>query len=119
MAGPVLDRNKMPPDLRAHRVWIDEINSDPRPSIAYVTETRRRMIGGAVAVLGFLMIVAIPLAHLPYFLALVGLGVSAIGGTYSLGGRSGFYEVAEDGSLGKYVGRRRPDDIIGMRGSRV
>src|ERR1700687_1850720 len=119
MPSVVLDRTKIPPDMRAHRVWVDERSSGRYPgAIAYVTETRRRMIGGTVAVLGFLIIATIGLAHLPYLLALVGLVVTGIGGTYALGGRSGFYEVTDDGSLGQFMGRGRPD-VDGMRGMRV
>src|ERR1700687_3023954 len=117
MVGSVLDRTKMPPDLSAHRVWVSELDSTRRP-IAYVTERRRRRIGIAVAVLGFLGIVALGLAHL-VSLPPAALIVSAIGGTYALGGRSGFYEVAQDGSLGKFIGHGRPDDIGSMRGMRV
>ena len=119
VVGSVLDRTKMPPDLQAHRVWVPEWESDrDRRPIAYVTEKRRRLIGGSAAAVGFLVIVALGLAHL-YYLAPVGLVVTAIGAGYGLGGRTGFYEVAEDGSLGKFIGRSRPDDIVSMRGMRV
>jgi hypothetical protein len=39
------------------------------------------------------------------------------GGAYALGGESGFYEVAEDGSLGEFLGRTKPrlDSMRGMR----
>jgi hypothetical protein len=117
MSGAVLDRSKMPPDLTAHRVWVSELDSNRRP-IAYVTERRRRLTGIAIAGLGFVGILTLGLANLVY-LAPAALVISAIGGGYALGGRSGFYEVAEDGSLGKFIGRSRPDDIGSMRGMRV
>jgi len=116
-ANPVLDRTKMPPDLSAHQVWVSATASDRRP-IAYVTERRRRLIGASVAVLAFVVMVVLGLAHL-FYLAPAALVVAAIGGGYALGGRSGFYEVAEDGSLGKFIGRSRPDDIVSMRRTRV
>src|ERR1700682_368458 len=116
-ANPVLDRTKMPPDLSAHQVWVSATASDRRP-IAYVTERRRRLIGASVAVLAFVVMVVLGLAHL-FYLAPAALVVAAIGGGYALGGRSGFYEVAEDGSLGKFIGRSRPDDTVSMRRTRV
>jgi hypothetical protein len=117
MVGSVLDRTKMPADLSAHQVWVSETASDRRP-IAYVTERRRRLIGASVAVLAFVVMVALGLARL-FYLAPAALIVAGIGGGYALGGRSGFYEVAEDGSLGKFIGRSRPDDIVSMRRTRV
>jgi hypothetical protein len=51
--------------------------------------------------------------------ALTALFLEVLGGLYAASGqRSGFYEVAPDGSLGDYLGRKRPD-LNSMRGIKV
>jgi hypothetical protein len=50
---------------------------------------------------------------------LVALALELVGGLYAAGGtRSGFYEVAPDGSLAGYLGRKAPD-LRSMRGAKV
>jgi hypothetical protein len=115
----MLDRTKMPPNLWAHRLWVPNAGSDRGArTIAYVTERRRRMVGGVILVLGFVLVLAMPLAHAPVGLLMVGLVMSVVGGVYAAGGRSGFYEVAEDGSLGEFLGRSKPE-LGSMRGMKV
>lgn len=115
----MLDRTKMPPQFAAHRVWVPDGSSDRhRRPIVYVTERRRRLIGGALAVLGFLVILVTGAVHASVALIVLGLVTSVIGGGYAAGGRSGFYEVAEDGRLGEFLGRSKPE-LGSMRGAKV
>jgi hypothetical protein len=112
----MLDRTKLPPNLVVHRVWVPEHGTDlgSRP-VAYASERRRRLIGGTFAVLGFVLIVVLFAIHAQSFLALLGVAISMAGGWYSQGGESGFYELREDGSLGEYLGRSKPE-LGSMRG---
>ncbi len=115
----MLDRTKVPPDLVVHRLWTPEGTAAGRVRpIAYATERRRRIIGGFLAGLGFVMLVVLFLVHAPSYLAFLGLAVSVGGGWYALGGESGFYEVTEDGALGEFLGRTKPD-LDSMRGAKV
>jgi hypothetical protein len=115
----MLDRTKMPRNLWAHRVWVpaDGTNRSER-SIVYVTERRRRVIGGVVLGLGVVLVLATPLVHAPIGVLMVGLVISVIGGIYAASGRSGFYQVAEDGTLGEFLGRSKPE-LGSMRGMKV
>jgi hypothetical protein len=100
---------KFPSELRVHRIWEPRHASDDRRPIAFVTERRRRLIGAAVMVAGLVELLAILVLHWDVVLILVGVLMSLAGGVYANGGRAGFYEVEEDGSLGAYLGRARPD----------
>jgi len=115
-----LDRNKLQPDFQPHRVWIPAAASARSGhSVVFVTERRRRVIGLPIATLVLIGLFAVWLAHLPmdWMLAiwtpLVFMGAGAI--DYANGGRSGYYEVARDGSLGNYLGKAKPD-LHSMRG---
>jgi len=112
----MLDKTKLPPDLMANRVWVSIRDSDDR-AIAYVTGRRRRLTGGAIAVAGFVVILAILALHLAVGLLVLGVAMSMAGAVYGNGGRSGFYEVEPDGTLGEYLGRSRPQ-LSSMRGMR-
>ena len=117
MIGTMFDRAKTP-GFAAHRLWVPDEATDPgRRSIVYVTERRRRLIGGALIGLGLVVMLAIAAAHAPSGLVVLGLFVLVSAGAYALGGESGFYEVAEDGSLGEFLGRTKPqlDSMRGMR----
>jgi hypothetical protein len=106
----LLDRTKVPSDLVVHRVWTPEGAAEGRVlPVAYATERRRRLIGGLLAALGFVMLVVLFSVHAPSYLAILGVAISVTGGWYALGGESGFYEVREDGSLGEFLGRTKPD----------
>jgi hypothetical protein len=106
----LLDGTKVPRDLVVHRVWAPEgaAGAGVRP-VAYVTERRRRLVGGLLAGVGFVVLVVLFLVQAPSVLAILGLAISVAGGWYALGGESGFYEVKEDGSLGEFLGRSKPD----------
>jgi hypothetical protein len=118
MMDTMLDRAKMP-RFSARRIWVpDEASSQAGPPIVYVTEHRRRLIGGLLIGLGLMVMLAIAVTSLPSGLLVIALLLIVPGGAYALGGESGFYEVAEDGSLGEYLGRTQPD-LRSMRGTKV
>jgi hypothetical protein len=112
----MLDKSKLPTELMANRVWVSVRDSDDR-AVAYVTERRRRMIGGALMLAGMLVMLAIVVLRSRAELVVIAIGIALAGAAYANGGRSGFYEVEADGSLGEYLGRAKPE-LSSMRGSR-
>lgn len=115
----MLDRTKMSPGLSPQRVWVPERGSDQgERSIVYVTERRRRVIGAIVIGLSLVVAIAIRVANAPAGLLLLAFAITVIGGAYAAGGRAGFYEVADDGSLGEFLGKSKPE-LGSMRGMRV
>jgi hypothetical protein len=118
MMDTVIDRARMP-DFTVHRAWVpDGASAQARRSIVYVTERRRRLIGGLLLALGLVVMLAIAVANAPSWLLVISLVFIVPGGKYALGGDSGFYEVAEDGSLGEFLGTAKPD-LRSMRGTKV
>jgi hypothetical protein len=105
----MLQVGKLPSELRVHRIWEPRRSSDDRRPIAYVTERRRRSIGAGAMGLGLLVLVAVLLLHWNLLLMFIGLALTVAGGLYANGGRAGFYELDEDGNLGAFLGRTRPD----------
>ena len=76
-------------------------------------------MGGGIMVLGFVVVIGARALHAPAALGLVALVIEVLGGLYAAGGqRSGFYELAPDGSLGDYLGRKKPD-LRAMRGMKI
>jgi hypothetical protein len=118
--GKVLDRTKFQQsDFQAHRVWVPLAGSGPARSIVYATERRRRLKGLVIITLGVIVGSAIWVVFRgPNVVLLLPAIVVAFGAHYALGGRSGFYEVAADGSVGAYLGKQAPD-INSMREMRV
>jgi hypothetical protein len=115
----MLDRNKIPRDLWVQRLWVPDGSAPGRHPVALVTDKRRLLIGGGIMVVGFGVVIAARALHMPWAVALVALGLELIGGLYAVGGlRSGYYEVAPDGSLGDYLGRKQPD-LRSMQGAKV
>lgn len=84
----------------------------------YVTEWRRRVIGLVAVVVFVIAVLTIWVVHAPPILLLPLVAIGAAVTDYSIGGRSGFYEVAKDGSLGEFLGKGKPD-LNSMRGMRV
>ena len=76
------------------------------------------MIGLVAIVLGVIVGLTIWVVHAPLILLLPLVAIGAAVTDYSNGGRSGFYEVAADGSLGEFLGRAKPN-LDSMRGMRV
>jgi len=105
----VVDKTKIPSGLVVHRVWVPEGESDRRRPIAYVSERRRRSAGVMVVALGVLLGLAVLVETGYFWLAFVSLLIAWAGVAYAGGGRTGFYEVNDDGGLGEYLGRSRPE----------
>ena len=105
----MLDRSKIPSSLAVHRVWVPERDSDRRRPVAYVGDRRRRTIGVILIALGVVAALAVLLTRAAFWLAFVPLLVAWAGAAYAGGGRTGFYEGDDDGGLGEYLGRSKPD----------
>jgi hypothetical protein len=115
----MLDRTKVPSDLWIQRLWVPDGSVEGKRSLALVTDKRRLIIGGAIMVVGFVVVIAARAIHAPWTVALAALVLEVVGGLYAAGGnRSGYYEVASDGSLGDYLGRKKPE-VSAMRGMKV
>jgi hypothetical protein len=109
---------RLPDDLRAHAIWLDETGDDER-RVAFVTEERRRrvaLVAGLLAIVLAVSGLAVASARLPLLAASVVLLVASI--SYHHGGRSGFYAITDRGDLGEYYGRR-PPDLTGLRRHRI
>jgi hypothetical protein len=59
--------------------------------------------------LGVLLGLGVLVARGAFWLAFVPLLLAWAGVAYGGGGRTGFYEVDDDGGLGEYLGRSRPE----------
>jgi hypothetical protein len=117
MSNARLDRTKVPPDLWARRIWVPQ--SGAKHSLVEVTDRKRLLVGAAIMLLGFVVVVAVKVTSAHWAFAVSALILEVIGGLYLSGGkRSGFYVLAPDGSLGEYLGRNKPD-LRSMRGTRV
>lgn len=112
----MVDKKKIPSALVVHRVWAPESESDRRP-IAYVSERRRRIAGAVLIAVGVILGLAVLVARGASWVAFIPLLIAWAGVAYAGGGRTGFYEVNEDGGLGEYLGRSRPD-VGSMRPSK-
>jgi hypothetical protein len=115
----MLDRTKVASDLWVQRLWVPDGSAPGRRAVALVTDKKRLLIGGGIMVVGFAVVIATRALRAPWAVALIALFLEVVGGLYAAGGqRSGFYEVAADGSLGDYLGRKRPN-LNSMRGIKV
>ncbi|TMD69543.1 MAG: hypothetical protein E6I81_15620 [Chloroflexi bacterium] len=105
----MLDRSKVSAGLVVHRVWVPEHASDLRRPIAYVGERRRRIIGVVMVALAVTLALAAVVGQAELWFAFAPLLIAWAGVAYAGGGRTGFYEVGDDGRLGRYLGRSKPD----------
>ncbi|GEM_PF-5187063 len=105
----MLDKSKLPPDLVVHRLWVPEDDSEPRRSIVYVSERRRCIAGAVLIALGVVLALAVLVTRAAFWLAFVALLIAWGGVAYAGGGRTGFYEVEDDGGLGDYLGHSKPE----------
>ena len=113
------DPTKLQSGFWPHRVWIPAAESAPSGrSVVYVTEWRRRVIGLVAIVVFVILGLTIWVAHAAPVLLVVLVLIGAAVTDCSLGGQSGFYEVANDGSLGTYLGKGKPD-LHSMKGMGV
>ena len=109
----MVDKTKIPSLLVIHRVWVPDSDSDRRRPLAYVSDRRRRIAGAVMIALGVLLGLAVLVAKGAFWLAFVPLLIAWAGVAYAGGGRTGFYEVNDDGGLGEYLGPSRPE--VGLR----
>ncbi len=105
----MVDKTKIPTSLVVDRVWIPMFDSDPRRPIAHVGDRSRRIAGAVMIALGAVLGGAVVIANSAVWVAFAALLIAWTGVAYATGGRTGFYEVSEDGGLGEYLGRSRPD----------
>ena len=117
MSSASLDPKKVPPDLWARRIWVPL--SESKPSLVEVTDRKRLRYGAVIMLFGFAVVVVVKALNLHWAFAVSFLVIEVIGGLYLAGGkRGGFYVLAQDGSLGEYLGKNKPD-LRSMRGTRV
>jgi hypothetical protein len=114
--GSVIDKSKLSGDLWVRMVWAPEASTDPddRP-IALVADRRRVWLSAIALVLAVVVAIVLILVRASTGLILPFLVVLFLGYRYSLGARTGYYEVRGDGSLGDFLGRQIPAAIKGMR----
>ena len=112
----MLDKAKLPPDIWARILWLPADHSDrsQRP-IVLVTDRPRFLIGGIPAVAALFVAVVLLLARVPVGVGFLFLIISIAAGLYARGGKSGYYDVAQDGSLDHFYGRRVPAGLSAMR----
>ncbi len=112
----MLDRSKLPGDLWVRMMWVpkEATGIQDRP-IALVGDRRRWLIGLIPTVLGFLLLTALALIRATLVLLLLPMAIAIAGARYAAGGRAGYYEVREDGSLGDSLGRKTPLGLSEMR----
>lgn len=101
-------------ELVIRHVWTPVDPASGGRPVAYATERRRDLVATALiaaciatAVVAFGFGVPTPVAFIPLLVACAAVG-------YAAGGRTGFYELGEDGVLGAYLGRS-PPDLSSMR----
>lgn len=114
----VVDKSKLPSGLRVQMVWAPETNTDPedRP-IALVRDRRRLRFSAIPMLLAFLVGSTFALLTTQRLLLIPLLAIFALSYQYGLRGRTGYYEVSEDGSLGEFLGLKTPLGLSAMRPS--
>jgi hypothetical protein len=113
----MLDRSKVPADLLVRMVWVPKEGSGPDDfPIALVRDRRRLLLSVIPMVLAFVVaILLILIVRATQLLASVVLVLVLLAGNrIAQGGKSGYYEVRPDGSLGTFLGRRMPYDLRNM-----
>ncbi len=117
MSSARLVQTKVPSDLWARRIWVPLPGN--KPSLVVVTDRKRLQYGAAIMLLGFAVVVVVKAMNLHWAFAVGFLIIEVIGGLYLAGGkRGGFYVLTQDGSLGEYLGKTKPD-LKSMRGTKV
>jgi hypothetical protein len=96
-------------------LWVPRAPSDPDDvSIVLITDRRRFWISAIPLALVFVLAIAGLLIHAPPILVIVELLLIFAAYRYAAGGKSGYYEVRPDGSLGDFLGRRTPTGLSSM-----
>ena len=116
----MVDKAKLPSGLRVQMVWAPETTTDPedRP-IALVRDSKRFWIATIPMLLAFLVGSAVALLSTQRLLLIPVLAVFALSYQYGLRGRTGYYEVSADGSLGEFLGLKTPLGLSAMRRSKA
>jgi hypothetical protein len=112
----MLDRSKVPGDLWVRMVWVPRDGGDPVDfPIALVRDRRRLLLSVIPMLLALLIAILLLVVRAAQLLAstVFVLGLLA-GNRLANGGKSGYYEVRPDGSLGTFLGRRTPYDLRKM-----
>jgi hypothetical protein len=101
---------QIPEGLVARYAYAPPGHARGEPWIVALLDRRYLMAGSVVSGCGsFLLLAAVALRWGSGAVAL-GLVCGVVGlGARMLGGRAGFYELAEDGTLGERIGRVQPD----------
>ena len=113
----MLDRAKVPGELWVRMVWVPREGSGPDDfPIALVRDRRRLLLGAIAMLLAFLIAIFLLLVvRVAQLLAGVLLVLVLLAGNrLAESGKSGYYEVRPDGSLGTFLGRRIPYDVRNM-----
>jgi hypothetical protein len=116
----VIDNAKLPSGLRVQMVWAPETTTDPedRP-IALVRDNKRLQIATIPMLLAFLVGGAVALMTTQRLLLIPPAVIFGLSYQFGLRGRTGYYEVAEDGSLGEFLGLKTPLGLSAMRRSKA
>jgi len=112
----VVDNAKLPSGLRVQMVWAPETDTDPedRP-IALVRDSKRFWIATIPMLLAFLVGSAVALLTTQRLLLIPLAVIFGLSYQYGLRGRTGYYEVSGDGSLGEFLGLKTPLGLSAMR----
>ena len=90
----MVDKSKLPSGLRVQMIWAPETTTDPEDRPIALLTTQRLLL--------------IPL-----------LLVFVLSYQYGLRGRTGYYELSEDGSLGEFLGLKTPVGLSAMHRSKA
>lgn len=112
----MIDQSKLPAGLHVRTIWAPEPSTDPddRP-VALVTDRRRLLISAIPMLLTFLVGSAVGILTTQRLLLFPLVVVFGLSYQYGLRGRTGYYEVSEDGGLGDFLGLKTPAGLSAMR----
>jgi len=115
----MLDNAKLPRNTWARMLWLpaDDADRSERP-VVLISDRARYLIGGIPMLAAFVVAIVLVLVHAPTSAVIPFLVIVFAAGIYARGGKSGYYEVATDGSLGEFLGRRVPLGLRSMRRTR-
>ena len=113
----MVDRSKISGELWVRMLWVPRESSESAdPPIVLVNDRRRFWLSGIELLLSFLLAIVMLLIHLPAPAAAVVLLLLVFAGSrYASGGRTGYYELRRDGSLGAFLGKRMPPVLKQMQ----
>jgi hypothetical protein len=110
-----LDKTRLPADLWVRMLWLPRSGDDSQDlPIALVRDRRRFRLGLIPIVLAIPVAIALLFSHGSPVLAILVVLLTFAGYQIGAGGKSGYYEVRPDGSLGDFLGKRTPVGLPGM-----